>query len=220
MTRYMLKTVGAHMAAYGDFIWPQSGPVEAPDWDPTSNCGGGLHGLLNGEGDGSLLSSKSDAVWLVCAIPDDAVVVDLDGKIKVNRCDVVYAGGRDGAIAHLESLVGAHGPMVFARRTAGDRGVAVAGDFGTATVGDDGVASAGYRGVASAGYRGTVMAGDCGTISVAWHDGARRRIAVGHVGEDDILAGVRYRCRSGELVPCSNIVDDDDHHHHGDDSTS
>ena len=54
MPNYILKTVKADGSAYGDFVWPlETGAiVVAPDWDSTPVCGGGLHGLLNGCGNG------------------------------------------------------------------------------------------------------------------------------------------------------------------------
>ena len=50
----ILKTVDARMRAYGGFVWPKSGPVSCPDWKPTHECGNGLHGLLEGFGNGLL----------------------------------------------------------------------------------------------------------------------------------------------------------------------
>ena len=85
--------------------------------------------------------------------------------------------------------------------TAGNRGTATAGDGGTATAGNEGTATAGYRGTATAGDGGTATAGDNGTVVVRWWDGSRYRLAVGHVGEDGIEAGVAYRCdKQGRLV--------------------
>ena len=85
MTRWLLKTVAADGAAYGDFVWPLEvgAEVTAPDWSDAPKCGGGLHGLLDGRGDGALLDWSPDAVWLVAEVPADAHLVDLDGKVKV-----------------------------------------------------------------------------------------------------------------------------------------
>lgn len=61
---------------------------------------------------------------------------------------------------------------------------------GVATIA--GTATAGYRGTTTAGYRGTLM--------IWWHDGQRRRLVVGYVGEDGVDAGVPYRVEGGRLV--------------------
>lgn len=53
---YVLRTCSADMTSHGDFRWPKRGRVEAPDWKPTAECGNGLHGLLWGESDGTLLN--------------------------------------------------------------------------------------------------------------------------------------------------------------------
>lgn len=55
-TALVLRTCDKDGRSYNGFQWPSEGPVSCPDWDPTPRCGGGLHGLLWGEGDGSLLS--------------------------------------------------------------------------------------------------------------------------------------------------------------------
>jgi len=99
-TALMLRTCAADMTAHGGFRWPESGPVECPDWDPTPECGHGLHGLLWGRGDYSLLSSAHDAKWLVVEI-DPATAVEIGSKIKVPRGTVVYCGHSRGALAML-----------------------------------------------------------------------------------------------------------------------
>lgn len=195
----VLRTCAANGGAYGGFIWPESGEVVAPDWDPSPECGNGLHGLLWGEGDGSILNWDSDARWLVCEV-DAADVVDIGGKVKFPRANVVYCGDRDGATALL-SLARPGAVVCGGTATAGYRGTATAGEGGTATAGDDGTATAGYRGTATAGYRGTATAGDCGELRFRWFD-YRCRTTVGYVGEGGIRPNVPYRCDdSGNIVP-------------------
>jgi len=180
---YMLRTCSADGTSYGGFTWPESGPVEAPDWDPSPQCGHGLHGLLWGEGDGRLIDWSEDARWLVVEI-DPRTAVDLCGKIKVPRAVVVYCGDRLGATADICER-GAAGAVVGGTATAGYRGTATAGDGGTATAGyrgtakagdrgtatagDGGTATAGYYGTATAGYYGTATAGDRGTATAGYH---------------------------------------------------
>ena len=230
------------MTSHSGFVWPREGLVVAPDWDPTPECGHGLHGLLDGEGDGSLLSWMH-AVWLVAEIDE---WVDLNGKVKAPCARVVHCGNQASATAWLvarcpgKAVVGAtvtagyrgiattggHSTATagycgtatagyngtatageggiatagdYGTATAGYCGTATAGDRGTATAGEGGTATAGHDGTATAGCCGTATAGDYGTIIIAWWDGARRRLAVGYVGEG-IDAGVAYRCEKGQLV--------------------
>ena len=174
MTNYILKTVNADGSAYGNFQWPLEvgAEVVAPDWDPTPQCGGGLHGLLNGVGNGGLLDWGDGAVWVVAKVPKKAQLIDLGDKVKVSRCKVVFVGNQLSAISFLQEN-GCDGPIVGATvvagnngiATAGDRGTATAGYDGTATAGDYGIATAGNYGIATAGYYGTATAGDCGTAT-------------------------------------------------------
>jgi hypothetical protein len=49
-TVLILRTCKPDMTSYKGFRWPESGPVDCPDWDPKPKCGNGLHGFLWGEG--------------------------------------------------------------------------------------------------------------------------------------------------------------------------
>jgi hypothetical protein len=215
-TALVLRTCAADMTSYYGFRWPAAGPVEAPDWDPHPVCGGGLHGLLWGEGDGSLLNWRPDAVWLVVEV-EVADIVALGPKVKFPRGTVVYAGARAGAIEYLAAraprgvvIVGAtvttgdHGTAIVGDRghatvgdggtaTAGDGGQAVAGIYGTATAGAHGHAVAGGYGTAIVGPSGTAAAGEGGTLSLRWWDGVRDRTTTLYVGEDGIEAEQPYQ---------------------------
>ena len=162
---YILRTCNAKMESYGDFVWPRVGWVEAPDWEPTSICGHGLHGFLWGEGNSSLADWSEDAVWIVAGIDE---WIDIDGKVKFPRAEVIFAGARDEATALLRDL-GARGAIIGGTATAGYNGTATAGDYGTATAGDRGTATAGDHGTATAGYRGTATAGSNGTATAGYN---------------------------------------------------
>ena len=202
MTRWLLKTVAADGAAYGDFVWPLEvgAEVTAPDWSDAPKCGGGLHGLLDGRGDGALLDWSPDAVWLVAEVPADAHLVDLDGKVKVDWCVVAHVGDQVSATGFLADQ-GVVDGVVGAHVVAGDYGTVTAGYYGTATAGDSGTATAGNGGTATAGYCGTATAGNYGTVILAWWDSQlrRRRWVVGEVGIG-IKADTPYRCEDGRLV--------------------
>ena len=49
----VLRICKADMTTYNGFIWPTKGYVEAPDWDDTEECGHGLHGWFEAQGDAS-----------------------------------------------------------------------------------------------------------------------------------------------------------------------
>ena len=187
----VIRTCAADRTSnHGQFKWPESGAIEAPDWKDTVTCGNGLHGLLWGIGDGSLLNWDEDAKWLVVDVLA-ADVVDLGAKVKFPRCEVVFCGAKDAAVAMLI----AHGAdptrVVAGTATAGDGGTATAGARGTATAGDDGTATAGYAGTATAGYAGTATAGARGTATA----GARGTATAGYAGT--ATAGARGTATAG-----------------------
>ena len=160
------------------FVWPLSvgEVVTAPDWDPSPQCGHGLHGHLWGEGTPQTFEWRG--AWLVVEVESDTVV-DLDGKVKFPSCVIVHSGDQASATSYLYEH-GATGRSVIG-------GTATAGDGGTATAGDSGTATAGYRGTATAGDRGTIM--------IRWYDedAERYRIVVGHVGEHGIKPNCKYK---------------------------
>ena len=173
----MLRTCDAEMRARHasagcrePFAWPRQGPVEAPDWSPEARCGGGLHGLLRGSGDGSQLSWEPGAQWLVVEVRVRDVV-PLGDKVKVPRGRVLLAGARSQALALMAALNHLDDGHVGGTATAGDGGTATAGDGGTATAGTN------------------------GTLLLTWWDEAaqRRRTVIGYIGEAGIEPGKRYR---------------------------
>jgi len=67
--------------------------VTAPDWDPTPECGKGLHGLKQGNGDWGLLQGDD---WLVIEANDEDVV-DIDkNKCKFRNGKILYRGDKEG----------------------------------------------------------------------------------------------------------------------------
>ena len=197
--------------SHNGFQWPTEAGVEVvcPDWKPTNECGNGLHGLLPGQND--------PGVWhgeLIYFLEVDSVV-DLGGKVKFEKCKVLFVGEPSDAWAwaHLN----APGPWYRGTANAGDYGTATAGDYGTATAGDCGTATArdygtatagdggtatawdggtattGRGGTATAGDKGTATAGYYGTLCIKHWDGSRYRLNVAYVGEDGIKANTPYK---------------------------
>ena len=201
----VIRNVSAELKSYGGFAWPESGYVEAPDWRDSATCGNGLHGLLDGIGEWSLLSDAHDAHdarWQIVKVARSEVVRIDDAKVKFPRGWVVFTGGSAAAKKFiLPAMVasvfkGAEGNTATGYRghaaATGYRGHAAAtGDGGhAAATGDNGHAAAtGYRGHAAAtGYNGIAAslgvyarakAAKDGAIMLAeWvHDGQRWTIA-------------------------------------------
>lgn len=154
-----LRTVSKKHLSYNGFRWPSSGKVTAPDWDATPRCGGGLHALLGGIGNGGLLNLEADAIWQAVWIDEDKIV-DLDGKVKFPWCKIACEGTREEVVRfmvkHGADVTKMVGGIVF------DDKVAVAnGMYGQATAnGYRGKATAnGLKGQATAnGYRGKATA--------------------------------------------------------------
>jgi hypothetical protein len=98
----VLKITDSNRQGRGGFQYPAFGYVECPDWHPSEECGGGLHGWLNGEGD--YRHHFNTGVFLVIEADRRDVVekVDGGGKCKIRRGYVLYSGTREGAVAVLK----------------------------------------------------------------------------------------------------------------------
>ena len=181
---YVLRTCAADGTSHhGNFTWPKKGEVACPDWDPSPRCGGGLHGLLDGLGDGGLLDWSDDAIWQVVRVARSEVV-DIDGsKVKFPKGTVVVSGTRQEAVDYMvaKGLAGVPASTV----TAGYHGTATAGYRGTATAGD--------HGTATAGDCGTATAGEDGVIAIPRWDGKRFTMHIAEVGGEGLEPNVAYR---------------------------
>ena len=198
--------------------------MEAADWEPTKNCGHGLHGFINGEGSGDLASWDSDAVWIAAWV-DSAKIIDLNGKVKFPWADVALAGTRQEATQFLIDN-GCKGSIVGSTLIGGDKSTLTGGDGSTLTGGDkstltggdgstltgrdrstltggDGstliggygsTLTGGYGSTLIGGYGSTLTGGDKSTITFSYWDGRRYKTASFEVGDDGLKPGKAYKC--------------------------
>jgi len=182
----IMRTCKPGGKSHGGYVWPlEVGAVAvADDWDPKPECGGGLHGLLNGQGFPWLLNWLPDAVWI--AAEPIGEVVDLEGKVKCRSARVLCVGDQETVTRFVQDRhPGAR--VVGASVVAGDYGVAITGSMGRATAGDGGSATvvggggsaiAGREGEATVGDFAAALAGDKGVATA----GAHGRSVVGALG--------------------------------------
>jgi hypothetical protein len=168
-----VKTVDADGRAYGGFQWPlQVGAVVvAPDWNDQPSCGGGLHGLPWGEGDGTLLNWGKTARWIVFEADVNECVL-FEGKGKCQSAIIRCVGTRAEAVAYLHQHGKPGAAIVGGAATAGDHGAATAGDYGAASAGAYGSASVGDHGSATAWDHGAATARACGSATAGDHGAA------------------------------------------------
>jgi hypothetical protein len=98
----VIRTTARDGAAYGGFVWPRKvgAIVKAPDWSPEAVCGRGLHGLLDGNGNWTLLHRPTALWWLVEVVRSECVEIDGD-KVKFPRCRVKYFGSSASAVIEI-----------------------------------------------------------------------------------------------------------------------
>ncbi len=164
---YMLRTCRAGMRAYGGFVWPRQGYVEAPDWSHLPVCGGGLHGLLMGAGSTGYFSDEPDAVWMVVEVYADEVV-DIHYKVKVPRttpAGVVFCGDRPGAVADILARGADPAKCNYAILTGGDGVALIGGNFSTVTGGHDAILIGGDNATLVGGDGATLTGGCLATLT-------------------------------------------------------
>ena len=190
---YVLRTCDKNLRAYGDFQWPESGPVEAPDWQPRATCGNGLHGLLWGAGDASHLATDADAKWLVVAVVATEIV-DLDGKVKFPRGEVVFCGERHYAVADIINR--------GAKPEACNYSTLTGGNYSTLTGGEGSTLTGGNYSTLTGGEVSTLTGGYGSTLIFKWWDDTKNkyRATVAEVGENGIEKDKPYFVRNGVVV--------------------
>ena len=150
----VVKTVDKNRRAlYSDangFQYPESGSVEAPDWKPTFQCGGGLHGLPWCSGDVGMLfkGDDPDTLWCVMRVkvsPENYLFGegDLRGKCKFHRAEDISFGTREEVVANVVKYAPKDVCVHFAMQTAGDDSTQTAGDKSTQMAGNRSTQTAG-----------------------------------------------------------------------------
>ncbi len=161
MPKLLLRSCRADMTSHKGFVWPESGPVECPDWDTQPVCGGGLHGLLLGQ--------QNPGTWyddgrIVVFEADAADVIDLGDKAKARCGTVVYCGDMVGASAYFAANGGAEG-LYRRAATGGDWSTLTGGYWSTLTGGYWSTLTGGYGSTLTGGYRSTLTGGDWSTLT-------------------------------------------------------
>lgn len=194
-----LRTVDKDRRSYKEFQWPSSGKVVAPDWMPTPGCGYGLHALVWGVGDGSLLRWDADAIWQAVWIEPDKIV-DLGGKIKFPECEIACDGTREEVIKFMIEK-GANPTEMVGGIVTDDKSAVAHGDRGRAVAtGPSGMAiTSGINGEAiTYGPRGCALSHGHGGQAVS-HGGRGRATADGELGialvtgADSVAVATGYR---------------------------
>ena len=187
-TVLVLRSSNADGTSRNGFKWPLKvgAIVKCPDWKPTKECGNGLHGLLHGAGDGSLLNWNADAKWYALEVKLSSIVM-LGGKCKFPEAKIAYVGDRKGATDYIMARVTKPELVVGAFRLCGDNECVSGGNRATVSGGDCATVSGGDYATVSGGY--------CAQIRINWYDENhnRYRTAIAYVGEDGIKPNVKYR---------------------------
>ena len=221
----VLRTCSSNGSSHGGFIWPltEGSVVTAPDWNPAPECGAGLHGLLWGEGAGSLLSWEENAVWMIVSV-DESDIVSLGEKVKFPTCTIEHVGNQKSATDYMyensknkaivgvciaggnrSTVTGGYGSTV----TGGYKSTVTGGYKSTVTGGRWSTVTGGRWSTVSGGRWSTVSGGDCSTVtggygstvtggedsilSLKFWDGKRCREIIAYVGEDGVEKDVKYK---------------------------
>jgi len=98
----VLRTVRDDLTSYDNFPYPkwteETGPVKVSclDWDPNTECGNGLHGIIKENYKYPIYDQYNDdkIKWMVIEVddnPDNFVKID-DKKVKFNEGYIIYQG--------------------------------------------------------------------------------------------------------------------------------
>ena len=166
----VLRACRADLTSRNGFSWKNK-HVKAPDWSPTPECGQGLHGWLNGQGDPDAWKHQDDDKWLILAVKT-STVVDLRGKVKFPNARKLYVGSKVETASLLASILPGV-PVMFAILTGGNYSTLTGGNYSTLTGGNystltggyGSILTGGYRSTLTGGYRSTLTGGGCSTLT-------------------------------------------------------
>ena len=161
-TSLVLRTCNADMTSHGGFVWPTEGPVQCDDWSDEPVCGGGLFGLLWGEGNGRRLSWDADAKWLAVRVLLDDVVWVGGEKVKYPLGIVEHCGNQETATRYIAEHGGSGRAIVGLSLVSGNSGQSVSGDSGQSVSGNSGKSVSGDGGKSVSGDGGQSVSGDTG----------------------------------------------------------
>ena len=199
----VLRTCQQDMSSYHGFQWKKKGVVTAPDWEPTYQCGHGLHGLPWGQG-GNYLDLSG--IWLVLKVDTSIDYMtgedELTDKCKFRTCTVVYAGTREkatqlifdnapaGTIVLGLSLTGGNGSTL----TGGDGSTLTGGNWSTLTGGYRSTLTGGDWSTLTGGYKSTLTGGNKSTLTWRiWDYYNYYRLITVYVGENGIKPNTAYK---------------------------
>lgn len=168
----LLRTCACDGQSHRGFMWPLTvgAEVVAPDWDPSPECGRGLHGLLWGEGmPTGAWHWEADAKWLVVEARE-IDLIDLGRKYKFPRCTIRHVGDRASATEFIGKRAPPSAAIVGGVRIdrsdrevrSGDHGVVVGGPLGYLVSGRSGRSLGGFRSACISRDFGVSVAGDNG----------------------------------------------------------
>ena len=173
------------LTSRNNFIWPEKGPVEAPDFKPTFKRGHGLHGLLWGAGSPSYLDGDTWLCVLVDADSDNLMTGqgELTCKCKFRAALDVSVGELSEIIGNIQRYAPAGTLINFAiqgckedsksTQTAGYKSTQTAGDESTQTAGHKSTQTAGNESTQTAWDESTFQAGINSVLIGRWWDGGK-----------------------------------------------
>jgi len=176
----VLRANSKDNTSYKGFVYPSSGIVTAPDWDNQPECGGGLHGLPRGCGDGCLLEWEDGKLAMLLIVDTSSNYFEFEQKCKFSSGEVVFTGTMFDVVTILQKHY-PDAPIVYARKqggyrstltggyrstlTGGDRSTLTGGDFSTLTGGHSSTLTGGHRSTLTGGYSSTLTGGDFSTLT-------------------------------------------------------
>jgi hypothetical protein len=185
---FILKCVSADGQGYGGFQYPLTvgASVEAPDWNPRKECGGGLHGWPWGIGIGGGKEPDWNGRWLVLGAASEDIV-DLGDKCKAQKAIVRFASEPKDWQAATNFILS--GQIAWVQQAASGAASATGWRGAASATGASGAASAtGWSGAASA-------TGESGAASATGASGAASATGWSSIA---VVTGPYGRVRGGK----------------------
>jgi len=203
---WVMKSVNKNMSSTWDskFIYPESGIVEAPDWNDIPEYRKGLHGFLWGEGQTNERNDfSSNSNWLLIRVNPEDGLVQTKSNYMFKRGEVMMVGDcHEIANEMLKHLPNDRPYRVIGSViTGGDKSVIVGGDRSILEGGDDSTVTGGvyskiiggYDSILIGGRYSRVMGKDNSIIILEYWAGNGYTRKMVKIGENGILPNIEYQ---------------------------
>ena len=191
----ILRNIKPDGTSYKGFVNPTTvgETVEAPDWNPIAECGGGIHGWPLGLGIGDGKQPDYSAIWQVIGVKPEDGLIPLEAKVKFSKGIVRFSGNWKGAFLFIRKQ-----KFAFIQQNAKGKAASSGDSSSAASSGYHSSAAASGNSSSAASSGDSSSAASSGYASIAASSGDSSSAAASGIASLAACVGLDGRVKSGK----------------------